>query len=327
MKPYLFFSFLLLILLSCSNKKEEADTMLTQEPYAGLTDSIKREPLNAELYYKRGGLLLQNQKVDYAEADLKKAWALKNDEQYALGMANVLRRKNVDSAILFLQGASQKLKQSIALRIALSRGFQQKEEVDKALALCNEILAAYPNQLDALELKTELLQAQKKDSEALATLEKAYRYAPSDPELAHQLAFIYAQAKNPKALSLCDSLIKADVKGTHAEPYYLKGVYYVNTGNKAAALSFFNQAIQRNYNFLDAYMDKGNLLYDSKNYGEALKTFELATTISPTFADAYFWSGKTKEAMGDKAEAKLDYQRAYGLDKSLKEAKEAADKL
>jgi hypothetical protein len=31
--------------------------------------------------------------------------------------------------------------------------------------------------------------------------------------------------------------------------------------------------------------------------------------------------------MGNKDEAKLAYQRAYGLDKSLTEAKEAADKL
>ena len=74
-------------------------------------------------------------------------------------------------------------------------------------------------------------------------------------------------------------------------------------------------------------MDKGNLLYDAKQYKEALQTFELATTVSPTFAEAYFWLGKTKEAMGDIKEAKLDYQRAYGLDKTLSEAKVAADKL
>ncbi len=327
MKQFLLLFFFIIGLLSCTNENDEGDELLKQEPYAGLTDSIKQAPSNAELYYKRGALLLQNEKQEYAEADLKKAWQLKQDEQYALGVANALRRKNADSAIYFLQVASQRLPQSIALRIALSRGLQQKEQLDKALQICDEILAAYPNQLDALELKTELLQVQKKDTEALSTLEKAYSYAPSDPELAHRLAFMYAEAKNSKAIALCDSLIKADVQGTHAEPYYFKGVYYANTGNRALALSFFNQAIQRNYNFLDAYMDKGNLLYESKKYGEALKTFELATTVSPTFADAYFWSAKTKEAMGNKAEAKLDYQRAYGLDKSLTEAKEAADKL
>jgi tetratricopeptide (TPR) repeat protein len=104
-------------------------------------------------------------------------------------------------------------------------------------------------------------------------------------------------------------------------------LYYVNTGNKTEALKQLNAAIQHDYYFLDAYMEKGQLYYNSQQYNEAIKTFQLATTITPTFADAYYWLGKTKEAMGNKAEAKLDYQRAYGLDKSLLEAKQAADKL
>ncbi|MFN2439468.1 MAG: tetratricopeptide repeat protein [Chitinophagaceae bacterium] len=88
-----------------------------------------------------------------------------------------------------------------------------------------------------------------------------------------------------------------------------------------------NEAIRQDYYFLDAYMEKGQILYNQKNYTEARKTFQLAATVSPTFADAYYWLGKSDEALGDKNEAKLNYQRAYGLDKSLTEAKAAADKL
>ncbi len=64
-----------------------------------------------------------------------------------------------------------------------------------------------------------------------------------------------------------------------------------------------------------------------KKYTEALKTFQLANTISATFPDAYFWMGRCQEAIGQKEEAKLNYQRAYGLDNSFTEAKEAADRL
>jgi TolA-binding protein len=53
----------------------------------------------------------------------------------------------------------------------------------------------------------------------------------------------------------------------------------------------------------------------------------LAAKVSPTYAEAYYWMGKTKEAMGKNTEAKSDYQRAYGLDKTLTEAKQAADRL
>jgi tetratricopeptide (TPR) repeat protein len=261
--------------------------------------------------------------VQLAEDDMKKAWSSKKDEQYALGLAAVLRKKNSDQAITFLQQASGQLPQSIALKISLARGYQQKGELEKAIEVCNGIIALHPNQLDALQLKAELLTAQNKSAEAMTTLEQAYSYAPFDAELAHTLAFAYAEAKNKKALSLSDSLIKADVQKMHPEPYYFKGVYYANVGNKKEALLSFNRAIQHDYNFLDAYMDKGNLLYNAKDYEEALNTFNRAVTVSPTFAEAYYWVGRTEEALGKKEEARLNYQRAYGLDKSLDKAREA----
>ena len=40
----------------------ETDSLLKGEPYAIITDSIQQQPKNAGLYYKRGILLLQNEK-------------------------------------------------------------------------------------------------------------------------------------------------------------------------------------------------------------------------------------------------------------------------
>lgn len=325
---YALLIFLMALFFGCTNEDvNETNSLLKAPPYAMLTDSILQEPKNAELYHKRGILLSQNEQYVYAERDLKKAWDLKHDERYALGVITLLRRKSTDSAIAFIEQAIKELPQSIALQISLARAYQQKGNSDKAIAVCDEIIARHPGQLDALQLKAELLQAQNKNAEAIVILEKAYSYAPNDAELAHSLAFAYAQAKNNKAIALSDSLIEADAEGRHAEPYYFKGVYYANIGNKTGALVFFNEAIQHDYYFLDAYMEKGNLFFKSKNYKEALETFELAAKVSPTFAEAYYWMGKSKEALGNKAEAKLDYQRAYGLDKTLTEAKEAADRL
>ena len=325
---YSAFIFLIVLIFSCSNNDvQETDSLLKGEPYSDITDSIQQQPMNAGLYYQRGVLLLQNEQFNHAEKDFKKAWALKPDERNALGLVNLLRRKNTDSAIFFVENALKKIPESIALKISLARGYQQKAELEKAIAICNDLIEKFPGQLDALQLKAELLQAQNKNEEAITTLEKAYAYAPGDAELAHGLAFAYAQTKNIKAIALSDSLIAADTEGKHAEPYYFKGVYYANIGNKTGALVFFNQAIQHDFYFLDAYMEKGNLFFNAKNYEEALETFELAARVSPTFAEAYLWMGKTKEAMGNNAEAKSDYQRAYGLDKTLKEAKDAAERL
>ena len=326
MKYLIIFTFITSFFSQCSHP-EQPITLLQQEPYKSLTDSLSDNEKNASLYYKRGALLLQNNQLEAAESDLKKAWSLQPSEENALGVTAILRRKSADSAILFLEEATKKLPQSVALKIGLARGYVVANNNNKALEITSEIIEVYPNSIDALLLKAEILKDQKKNSEALKTLETAYAYAPFDAELAHQLAFEYAQAKNAKAIALADSLINKDSAARHAEPYYFKGVYYANTGHLTEAVDYFNEAIQHDYYFIDAYMDKGTLLFNSQKYELALQTFKLATVVSPTFADAYFWMGKTKEALGKIEEAKADYERAYSLDHDLSEAKVAADKL
>ncbi len=132
--------------------------------------------------------------------------------------------------------------------------------------------------------------------------------------------------KIQKSVALCDSLIKIDTLNNHAEPYYYKGIYYSNIGDKQKAIQLFDQAIQNDYYYLNAHIEKGRVLYEQKKYAEALKVFKLPNTVSPDFADAWYWIGKCQEAMGQKEEARLNYQRAYGLDKTFTEAKEAADR-
>lgn len=314
-------------LIACSDAAEQGDKLLTQPPFQSLTDSIQQFPKNPELYYRRGVLLYQNSQVRYAEKDLRTAWNLQPKEEYALSMTTLLRQKSPDSAIVFLDKALQKLPNSISLQIGLARGYQNKNQLDPALAICNKIISQYPNQLDALILKSELLQAKGHSKEALASLETAFAYAPNDLPLGYELAYQYAEARNPKALALTNALIKADQTESVAQAYYIQGVYNDKTGAKAEAIKSYDKAIRANYNFMDAYRDKGIVYYDQKKYTDALKTFQLALTISPATAEFHYWVGKTEQAMGNKDEAKLAYQRAYGLDKSLTEAKEAADKL
>lgn len=325
-KLFILLTFLIIVIVSCTHN-DTADMLLQQPPFQSLTDSIKQQPGNAALYYKRGVMLYENNQLTYAEADTRKAWNLNHTETYALGAAQVLAKKNTDSAIAFLQQATSALPNSIALKVSLATQLHEKGADDPALAICRQIIQQYPNQIDALLLQAQILKSQNKNEDALATLEKAYTFAPFDVELSYNLAFEYAQRKNARAVALADSLLKMDSSGTHAEPYYFKGLYYENTSNIPLALQYLNEAIQHDYYFLDAYMEKGQILYNQKKYDAALKTFQLASTVSPTFADAYYWTGKSQEAIGDKTNAKLNYQRAYGLDKTLTEAKQAADKL
>jgi tetratricopeptide (TPR) repeat protein len=303
------------------------DPLLSAPPYQSLSDSIRQSPKNAVLWYRRGQLFYQNEEFSHAKSDLRQAWKLAPSEDIGLSLATALRRESDDSAFVFLQAARQQLPQSLPLAIGLARAYQRKGNPAGALEICENVLKVYPNQLDALMLKADLQEAGGNKAEALQTLEQAYSYAPFDVELVHRLCFYYALAGNEKALKLSDSLIRADTEGAHAEPYYFKGIYFENTGRNAEAVRYLDEAIRHDYNFLDAYMEKGQIQYGQKQYAAAQATFALALRITPSFADAYFWTGKCQEALGKKSEAKLSYQRAFGLDKSNAEAKAAAERL
>jgi tetratricopeptide (TPR) repeat protein len=316
----------IVIIVSCNNSTKENE-LLTNAPYNKLTDSIHVAPDNPELYYHRGGLLYSNNQQELSENDLRKAWALQPKEEYALSLVTVLKQKNTDSALLFIQQALKTLPNSIALQIGEARGLQQKKLTDSALHICDRIIKQYPGQIDALLLKSDLLKEQNKIDEALSLKERAFILAPMDRDLAYDLAYDYAEAKNSNVLKLADYLISRDSTQNVAKAYYVKATYYNNINNTADALKNYNAAIVADYNFMDAYLDKGRLLLTQNKLSEAEKTFRLALRISPATADFYYWLAKTEEAKGKKAEAALDYQRAYGLDHEMKEAKDAAKRL
>lgn len=316
-----------LLLMGCSSNKEASpfDEVLTNPTFAGITDSINEDPKNDKLYFRRAILLNTNNFPEPALADFQKAWLLKKEEQYALGIGTLLLEKKPDSATVFLNSALKEIPNSLLLQLNLARSYAAQNKSDEALALCNSILQTNPEQADILKMKADLLSKKGNTTEAITVFEKAYSLAPYDVELNYLLALKYAESKNNKVLALTDSLIKADSLGIHAEPYYYKGIYYATINDKEKALSYFELAIAHDYNFLEAHIEKGAIYYEKKQYDEALKVFNLLLTISPKYAATYYWIGKCQEATGKKEDARLNYLRAYSLDNNLIEAKERAD--
>lgn len=313
----------------CTNGEDQSpyQDILSQPPFASLSDSIKKEPGRDELYFHRAVLLNKNNFPEPALADFKKAWSLQKKEQYALGIATLLLDKKPDSAVSFINDALKDLPKSILLRLTLAKAYQSENKIPDALNVCDSLLQINPQQINTLLLKADLLDQQNNTIASIKTLEQAYAINPDIKDLDYNLAYKYASTKNPRTIAFCDTLLKKDSLNEHAEPIYFKGVYFENTGDINKALILFNLAIVRDYTFLDAYMNKGKILYDQKKYIDAIKVYRLALNVQSTYADAYYWLGKCEEALGKKEDARLNYERAYGLDKTLTDAKVAADHL
>ncbi len=165
------------------------------------------------------------------------------------------------------------------------------------------------------------------------TLAAMYSYAKAlhiyeTPDALLWLAKLYAETKNPRAL-LIASRIKALALGKQYDAHsaYVAGVYYARTGKKQEALEKFDECIGYNYTYMEAYVEKGMVYFDNKQYTDALDVFQFAATVNSLNADAYYYQAKCYEAMQKKDSAIQKYQQSLNLNKGLKEAHEGLKRL
>ena len=237
-----------------------------------------------------------------------------------------------------LQQLVNKIRDSIArypdeprLRYNLAIVYKNAEQYQQALAVLDSLPISRSDSSDpflyfnTMFQKADIYEQLSDTIKAIQTYEEFVQ--PGELTIAgFNLARLYAETKNPKTLSIVDSMLRYDELSA-PEPDYFRGIYYFNTGDFAKAAAAFDESIKKDYTFLDAHLEKGISYYKMKKYAEAISAFDIALQVSNTFADAYYWKGRAQEALGDRIEAKKNYERAFGLDKTFIDAKNAADTL
>ncbi|HKP32700.1 MAG TPA: tetratricopeptide repeat protein [Chitinophagaceae bacterium] len=318
-------SFCVIILVACGNNEEK--NILATKTYASITDSLEKYPDNADLLFRRGELLSQNNQHELANADFQKAWKLKPTEETAMSyVSNLFLIDKPAAAIDLLHEASKKFPDNQEFKRRLSEAYLQSGDAGQALELYNSILQTDSMNFEAWHDKGLLLAEMDDTNAAIAALQRSYAIQPLSMN-GIPLANLYAETKNPLALAICDSIIAKDSVAAAVDPYYIKGVYYSNTAQHKLAIEEFEECIKRDWKFSDAYIEKGIVLFEMKNVDEALQTFKLATTVTPRNADAYYWQARCYESIGKRQEAEDNYVRALTLDRTFREAREHLNKL
>lgn len=321
----------ILVLIACESEGDDPSAsskkLLRNPPYAGLTDSIERFPDNAALYLQRALLLSQSNRHEMATADYKKSWELKPEDHTALEyISNLLMINRVDEAVSLLKQGITKFPDNPEFGRRLSEVYAQTGKSRDALQQYNSMLEKDSTNFELWYDKGMLLIQLEDTAGAMQALERSFHLQQINYS-GLALASLYTAAKNPRALEICDLLLSSDTAAQQTDPIYMKGVYYSETGQYAKAVEQFDECIKRDWKMTDAYIEKGIVLYDQKKYNEALKIFHLASTVSNTNADAYFWMARCYEVTGKKEEAVTNYERAISLDRSFTEAWERLQRL
>lgn len=216
---------------------------------------------------------------------------------------------------------------STALRIELVNTLDSIGALNLALAQMDSLIVRDSVNYGIWFHKAQLSEKAGDTIMALRSYDKAARIYPS-PDALLSMANLYAEKKDNKAIILSDQVEQLRLGRDYlAHCSFIKGVYYARTGELVKALTSLDRCIGNDYQYMEAYMEKGFIYYDTQQPDKALAIFKQAIEIRPTYADAFYWLGKTYEQKGSKENAIKEYQRALVLDPSILEAKQALQRL
>lgn len=312
---------------ACSGDNQPKDDILKQAPFAQYTDSIRLFPDNPRYYLARALMLSQKNLHDLATADYKKAWEISGDEGVALEYASNLRLINQnEDAYKLLTECKKKFPENTEFSRRLSELYAETGRKKEALNEIDQLIRVDSFDFMAWYEKGRLLARMEDTAGAIEALEISYHIQPIN-YTGLALSEIYSSQQNPRLLLICNDILRRDSTGEMVDALMLKGIYYSDKKEYKPALEIFEECIRRDWKFTQAYIEKGIIQFEKKEYPQALETFKLASTVSNTEADTYYWMARTYEQMNDKEQSKQNYERALSLDRSLEEAREGLQRV
>ncbi|MDQ6757068.1 MAG: tetratricopeptide repeat protein [Bacteroidota bacterium] len=231
-------------------------------------------------------------------------------------------RANNLQQLIDLKRDVEKYPDSLQAIEKLIQYYSDNGEYDSAIAITDKAIKKDSNRADLWDIKATLHFENGDTINSIKAFEKAINIYPL-PEYIISLGTIYAQTKNPKALTLADALIFANKAQAQKEAIFIKGLYYNYTGNKKKAINLFDSCIRMDYTYMFAYREKAIALYDLGKYEEAIQVLTKAVTVQNNFDEGYYWMGKCYQKLNKKDEAIQSYHTALMYDKDFIEARDS----
>lgn len=235
--------------------------------------------------------------------------------------------KTIPPYVTEIQKKVSQYPDSASLRLQYVYALDSISEFSTAITQLDTLLKKDSTNYGLWYAKGQVAEDAKDTTSAIESYIRATRIYPS-PDAQLALANLYAEQKNNKALLICGRVKELGLGREYdANSSFIAGVYYARTGNKEQAIKLFDDCIANDYTHMPAYIEKGMVYFDNKQYDEALKVFQFASTVNTLYADCYYYIARCYEMTGKKDSAIMKFQQALRLDKNSEETRAALKRL
>lgn len=225
-----------------------------------------------------------------------------------------------------LKDSVSKFPESLLLKEELIQLYRDSADFDKAIATVTKVL-----QTDSLNdrlwnIKATLHFENEDTLNSINSFETALRLNPS-PRYLILLGSLYAETKNPRAIAISNALQNSKQPETEKEAFFIKGLYFNYTGDKANAIIALDNCLKLDNRHMLAYREKGIALYDLGKYEDAITVLNKAVTLQNSFDEGYYWLGRCLEKLNKPNDAIEEYRMALLYAPDYVEAKDALTRL
>lgn len=323
-KNVLFVAFFLsLFFAACKDPKKST----SENNVAKLSEQIKKEPKNAELYFKRGLAYVKAKNDTAAIEDLAKAISIDSTKaDYYKTAGDILyRNKSYAASLGFFQRAAGLDPADNANQLKLANMFFLLKEYPKAFYTINVVLRKDPYNYDAFFLKGLVYKDMLDTNNAIIAFQSAAQAQPEKQDAYMQLAFMSANKDIEITKQYYMNAFKADTN--NMEPLNGIGLLYQARGQNAEAKKVFTDIVLRNNSYEKAFYNMGCVLMDEDSLEKAARQFGYAIKNKPEYIDAYFNRGLCYEKLQQKELALADYSSCLRLDDTYQNAIDAFKRL
>ncbi len=255
--------------------------------------------------------------------------ACKNDTDAGNG-SEVVQHKDAAALppeVVALQQQVNQYPDSVGKRLQLAIALDSIGQYQPALFQMNILIKNDSSNYGLWYTKAQVAEHAGDTALAVEGYARALNIYPSADAMLN-LADIYAAQKNPRSLLICNRVKELGMGRSYdAAAAFIAGVYNARTGRQQLALNLFNESIQNDYTYMEAYIEKGLIYFDSGQYRQALEIFSFAARINHLYADAYYWMARCYEMMNTKDSAVYYFKQSLALDKNAPETQKALQRL
>lgn len=330
----IFIGFVIFI-YSCKNETEDgiiSDELLnTSDPeiISKLTEEIRKNPENPELFAKRSMVYAEKGKIDDALNDINIAVRLDsmNPEFYIRQSSLYLLLGKSEKAKLSLEKSNRLMPKNQETLLKLSELYLLVKDYKNSVSFLNDVERLNPNHERIFFMRGLINYETDQDDEAIVNFQKAIEKKPDFYEVYILLGLLYTEKSDSLAISYFNNAIR--VNPGSIEAFYNLAMFYQENEKPQKAIECYNHIIDSlDNNYKLAYYNIGyNYLVNIINYDSAIVYFDRAIAIDHRYAEAYYNKGVCYEMKKDYKNARLEFETANRLKANYDKAIEGLNRI